>query len=735
MAQRARSAGLRVGQPGSVIIARARPAHERIAIPQQRPLPGPVNRAPRPVVPTDQPYDRWTAVLGELFFGLDKAGQTVVVFVDDRLLDDLQQAGEAPDSSLIEAVRAQLGSPKKLLDPVLSRVAAWRKGPAGAVPPYLPLLAVTVLAASRMAESDKLDGHNYYGRLAPILGCTPSAIEDHFDVIAGWWKDLDAWLQRSEGSRGISTIVEHPRLKKIGYPLSQALVRESDRRTLRQFFKRAGVDRRPVPGKELAAALVNWATDGRSGLSARFRSLIAAPGERALLARILEAEAQAWDGVTIDTPTKPKDLPARLLFQPRRERVLWVAELPDKASGEQALGSCRGVKVTEAGGGRFLRIESPQFRAQDLIGGFTLTGSRRLVRWTGRRATPMVMDPNLDGWVSVSRLSMDEKQLLLVADPDWSDLESYLRDSGIPFQHMTGVPGLQGLQLAQFPARAVDARADAGREMPGALAAVWPESVVRPGLRGGLMLKPGSGQRTYLVGGAPDLYVPAGLQPRSAELSAGGETTAHAVDGETLSLSDLAVSPGNYTVSVAGAEFPFRLVESSGLLHAPDAGGIGWTGEGATVSWQPARLQPEVQADAVRGAAVAEPPPSLVRTIRTGGCSTLFLVGDNPGELQRIQVPKGSPHGELFGCTRAGSVQAVLSFVPTWIVRDWSERGARPRAKASPVEFTLPPAGIAVTAAPTPHEIARWCDEIKRLSAASTDTRWQKLALRSWAAR
>lgn len=674
-------------------------------------------------------------MLGELFFGPDKAEQTVVVFVDDRLLDDLRQSGVAPESPLIESVRAQLGSPKKLLDPVLSRVAAWRKGPDGAVPPYLPLLAVTVLAASQMAESDKLDGHNYYGRLAPILGCSPSVIEEHFDVIAGWWKDLDAWLQRSGGSRGISTIVEHPRLKKIGYPLSQALVRESDRRTLRQFFKHAGVDRRPVSGTELAAALVNWATDGRSGLSARFRSLIAAPGERALLARIVEAEARAWDGVTVGTPTKPQDLPARLLFQPRRERVLWVAELPDGVAGEQAFGNCRGVKVTEASGGGFLRVESPRFRAQDLVSGFMLAGSRRSVRWTGRRATPMVIDPNLDGWVSVSRLSMDEKQLLLVAEPDWSGVESYLRDSGIPFQHVTGVPGLQGLQLAQLPAGALGDRADAGREMPDALAAVWPESVVRPGLRGGLLMKPGSGQRTYLVGGAPDLYLPAGLQPRSADLSTDGETTAHAVEGETLSLSSLAAAPGSYTVSVAGAEFRFRLVESSGLLHAPDAGGIGWTGGCGSASWQPARLQAEALAGAVRGAAVAEPPPSLVRTVRTGGCSTLFLIGDNPGELQRIQVPNGAPHGDLFGCTRAGTVQAALSFVPTWIVRDWSEPGSRPRARATPVEFTLPPAGIVVTADPRPDEIAQWCDEIKRLSAASTDNRWQKLALRSWAAR
>ena len=137
-------------------------------------------------------------------------------------------------------------------------------------PPTLGLLALLSLAAENMREGDGHASHNFYGRLGQLLGLTDKQESWFIDayraaglgepVSAQLWGSLTEWLEAVEGNRGLPTAYTETHAH-IGLPLSQALVRHTDRQRLEDLFVLNGL----APHSSLPAW--RWTSSSMNGLS------------------------------------------------------------------------------------------------------------------------------------------------------------------------------------------------------------------------------------------------------------------------------------------------------------------------------------------------------------------------------------------------------------------------------------------------------------------------------------
>lgn len=230
-------------------------------------------------------------------------GQPVFLYVDDDLLSDL--AGEGAAEDLGDAVRTALGTTGDVYRPILRRATdTWCRTDENP-PPTLPLLALTVLAATRMERRGRSTSNAYYKWLWEAAGVSPkdplaAKMRREFDTVATLWRQFDGWLKEGGSDYGVSTIrlVDQQRTL-IGYPLSQALLRKTDRNVLTRLWAALGRDvATTLSGDELVSYLRRWMRSDR-GLSRQFIDTVERLDERTLpeFAEVLHEAARRWDGI------------------------------------------------------------------------------------------------------------------------------------------------------------------------------------------------------------------------------------------------------------------------------------------------------------------------------------------------------------------------------------------------------------------------------------------------------
>jgi hypothetical protein len=338
--------------------------------------------------------------------------------------------------------------------------------------------------------------------------------------------------------------------------------------------------------------------------------------------------------------------------------------------------------------------------------------------------------------------------LLIVHDGEWEGvktfLERLLRRSVPAAVKPYGRPLLNGFQAVKLPAAAsIDVRLFDEAGTPESMKRIRPRHDSRRiQLSGGLPLRPGSGQPTYLRGGAPDVDLAAGLgESRRVAADLNGAPTTLVTNGTPLPLAGLADAPGEYEFRADGVTLRFRMLDErgSGRLVAPEAGRIGWAVEGGQVAHQAAAITVQqdaallgaavplgsIPAAAVQPAHVASP---RLRRIATAGCHTLYFFGSEAGAIQQVDVPVDVVHGELFNF-RPEFVHVTLSFAPVWIVREWVSEGASRRAQAKPITFADKPNFPAITY--SKKQVHKWHRELRRLYQASPSAAWWSFVLRS----
>lgn len=250
-------------------------------------------------------YDRWNRAVADIVF--PEVPDAVPVYLDletDTLAAIASSAAHQgdPREGLQAAVRSvTVSSSRFSLSGLLGRERLWRRRDDVALaPPSLAFLAATTLAAEDMGSSgDGLDPNNYYSRLALLLGLRaddPTLRQQYQRYSESLWGDLNRWLEALEGQRGLPTAYALS-FRYVGLPLSQALVREGDRKKLPLFFAQFGL----AAGMDLAPEVLERYLDSWFGAetcpaSVALKKLWARSKARERIATVAAVELLGWDG-------------------------------------------------------------------------------------------------------------------------------------------------------------------------------------------------------------------------------------------------------------------------------------------------------------------------------------------------------------------------------------------------------------------------------------------------------
>jgi hypothetical protein len=657
--------------------------------------------------------DRWARELADYFFPASASGTPVLLAVDDDTLSIIRGVpGEEAAGDLVAAVRPHV-RPKDN-DPFkhfYEQALDWRVAGAAAVPPFLPLLAVCVLAVTRMAASDGIASHNYYLRLRELLGfpLTREPVPKYDTTLPDMWHWLAEWLDTTNhGMRGRSAIDHNPDLRYIFPAFSQASLRRSDRQRLGAFFRYLGL----APGdtidpSELFAYFQVWTT--HAPMSAGARRAAVDPRTAEHLSRILESELAAWDGHERDSggrvlgslaltlslrhPLRLEMLAERVPGGPERLTVRW----PDGVTDE-------------------LKAVSPNWyvplarrlREDNLVNGVHLESDGLAFTFRAGRCFIFTADDELGQLVSVRTAAPFQRYSALVA-PDLRDrARAMLRDMATPgWRELRADDIVPGWYLYTGIEVISDVLPDA--PLP-ALTPLLPRAATRISLQGGLPLPRGTD--VYLSGGEPDVWLPEGTD---AQVTVDAQPV-QSTSGARYPLFPLGLAEGGHEIRVGPARRAFRTLRATGRIRPEPLVRVVTriARHGSRYHPQPtapaaAHEQPpagEIWVEGVRllaDSADVPPPHAQPLRIRTGA-DPCIIIGAHPGQVLQVR-----PLPPPAWASRAGLLwnfeDIRCDFEAVWILQKWTQwrvelvsaRQPGPAATADPERiaewrnaFTLP---------------------------------------------
>lgn len=545
-------------------------------------------------------YADWQRWLAHAWFG--RPGAPVVLFADDDELAKVAptQAATDPAGSLANAVlqHAPISAGGGMFSGFRPHIQRWRRSPSGP-PPTLPVLALTVLAAARMQRDDQGAASAYYLRLAQALlpegpewrvqhvkALLPAAFQRD---IAPMWRQLHEWLVAEGGSYGLSTIREHPHFTYIGYPLSQALVRASDRAVLTRFFAAIDVTGSGVPE---SSALMNYLrlwTSRPRGLSGTLRTALADAALSDMVAPLLAGLASAWDGhvVTSDGRTR---LELQLVLDLDEWRSFWTIPLVDGVGPEVlrpqgASGAGEQIQLSAPEYGRYFHLSgTPVPTGEAVLHGARFAGKRVSAEFAATRIVAFRDNAHAGGWTSCEALEPYAEHMLAVHPDLATQVVVALTAAAEPgwrlVRQNAGAPLLPGFELFRRVRFSDEAKLDrALRPLQDYVrAALRPAVAARPRLGAGLPLLRGLSGRCYLSGGEPDLYLPSGEEPRAVDVRFDGYQQTFRASGFPIPFAILPdIATGEHAVEADGETLRFHVLERSPAEGpAPGTAALAW---------------------------------------------------------------------------------------------------------------------------------------------------------------
>jgi hypothetical protein len=465
--------------------------------------------------------------------------------------------------SLVQVVRYRV-SPRMPLGWWIDEAARWRRAGSKEDPPFLTVLAITVLAGTIV---DDVNDRSYYRRLNRLLDLPGTSMPRYFDSdIQQLWTYLNEWLTGvCHGQLGTATASNIGELANVGWPQSQTLLRPTDRAKLPLFFSALGV--RPgqlVDGELLVRRLRSWAS-GSHMFSRRLTAVLHDPYLSELLADALHSELAHWDGTLRDEAGRTL-LRLLLAFHERSGHLETAIQVPEQLAETTWRSPFLSAPVTLASAGELQLVsisvtaemlDGLQFRAEPC-------GARSESRGNGRERVPspvlrfvmpqrdlhlLCPDDRLARWVEVPGALLHRPHLVLVrSEIDAAATDAMKRLGGDP-QPVKRIHRPNGWESYRFtPTRSY--------LINGQLAALSPRGNDLSALDSGLPIS--KRQRLYLRVGPPDLIVD--LREQTSPVTVDGNPFTPDSAGR-LRLADLGLSAGLHSVSVGGVHYRLRLVE------------------------------------------------------------------------------------------------------------------------------------------------------------------------------
>lgn len=223
-------------------------------------------------------YVRWNNAIACYFFNPERAGQPVYLSVDEAVLRRIAAEWNLP----VDPVTDFLQSVRNLMKPghffrgMYSYAEKFAKRMQPEPPLFTAGLALSILAASRMGTGVErgVAPHNYYRHLNDLLGLSSRGRPDFFNYVPELWRLLAVWLEDlHQGEFGLPTARQIGHFPFIGWPISQALVRQADAAELKVLADLAGISRGvEVAGEEIIPALRLWLQE--DGAYSRLASIL-----------------------------------------------------------------------------------------------------------------------------------------------------------------------------------------------------------------------------------------------------------------------------------------------------------------------------------------------------------------------------------------------------------------------------------------------------------------------------
>jgi hypothetical protein len=518
-------------------------------------------------------YADWASLISKHFFRPEYAGRPVVLFVDDATVAEVAGSPDVSDSveSLSLAVRKMLShGGDGPFERLYQQGLAWKMAGGVDHPPFLPALALAVLAAARMHRDASFHSTNYYQRLRELIELPGPGMPTGYDrCFPDLWSYLEWWLNiRLKGSLGLSTAVIDTSLPNIGYALSQTVIKRSDRDRLGEFFTAIDLsagDR--VAGEELVIYYRAWVP--RSPLSSAAKRMTSRGEFADELSTILSVELERWDGSTRDETGR--QVVHVVMTLEMSERFVAALRIP------RPVGFPAEVELADSQGRRRqLTADSDAWYAaipvhrDDASTPTDFLGDGVTFRFSPRHVYVMRVDFELGCWIAVSRLSPLEYHCLLVDQSVVNAVRDYLDRRAVP--GWSRVEG-RGLPTGWTLFRDVSIEHARPSDVPEDLASLVPSVQGKVSLWGGLPLQ--VQVRLYLEGGEPDVWIPdLGAEGRHISVQVDGVDIGEVRDSERISLRSRRLPAGSHVLRIGSIQRAFETTPTLGRRQDDRAGSL-----------------------------------------------------------------------------------------------------------------------------------------------------------------
>jgi hypothetical protein len=258
--------------------------------------------------------------IAQLIFNEEKSDIPVHLDLDNHSLEKIQELKGITVQEFREQLISSVAKIHKKQDPLkifaefsIATKRWTNSGDPLSTPPALSLLAVLSIAADEMVATENVSSRNYYLRLSEVLGSSGVNAPDKERLAAQYrehavalWVSLKTWLEAWQGDRGLST-VPLPGLadngdqnKYVRMPISQALLRESDRANLFKMFAANNLDPAMRISDELMYLLIDqWAMSPYS--THQLQELWRDEELRESLTFMVLAALENWPGAEVET--------------------------------------------------------------------------------------------------------------------------------------------------------------------------------------------------------------------------------------------------------------------------------------------------------------------------------------------------------------------------------------------------------------------------------------------------
>jgi hypothetical protein len=295
-------------------------------------------------------FDRVNGALNKVFFNLENYDHPVYIDLEDVYADalaaELSLNVDDLERTITQATAFTLSWPTG--NPYswhIERFKAWSNSGRHSPPPFTALLCTLSIAAEHMGRDEQFSSNNYYERLFEALLVDDQTwqqkLKFNAKTTSRFWRALNQWLTENDYKYGRPTARQVNKWKHVSYAISQALVRDADRKKFHDMFVQFGLSPfEDLTDAEMILFLNEWMKG--TGPSQWLKKIWANNDLRERISSAAIIELQAWDGSGAgrgegERGPKRLGLAAAVSMFPQRRLEVFMASMEPAKQGSGLL--------------------------------------------------------------------------------------------------------------------------------------------------------------------------------------------------------------------------------------------------------------------------------------------------------------------------------------------------------------------------------------------------------------